>query len=83
VNEPGISEALTKELLRAMYKLDEPLGRIDEVLSGLEPGESRDKLAAALSDVMSMVLSQLMVPLYRLHPGLGRASEPGPWINEV
>jgi len=82
MEEPGINEAHAKALLRALYKLDGPVNRLFEILASMPPGTERDHFKDALSDLVGIVLSDLMVPIYRIQPHLGRASEPGPWLNE-
>ena len=82
MEEPGMSESMAKSVLHALYKLDGPINRMSEVLVTLPPGAERDQLRKELGDLMLAILTDLMVPIYRLHPQLGRASEPGPWLSE-
>ena len=82
MERPAISESLAKRLLRALYDLDDPIQRLDRFLSGMPPGADQDFVKSALGDLMGIITSDLMVPIYREHPQLGRASEPGAWLNE-
>lgn len=82
MNPPPITEAFAKEILRALYRLDEPTGQIDAAISGLPDGDAKRQLVEALGRTMDIVLSDLMVPLYAAHPQLGCANEPGPWLHE-
>ena len=83
MDSPPITEAFAKEMLRALYRLDQPIARIDGAISNLPDGETKRQLVKMLGHVMDIVLSALMVPLYAAHPQLGRASEPGPWLQDA
>ena len=83
MEEQIIDERFAKHLLRALYSLDRPIGEVGQCISALPPGPDRERLKTVIGDVMFIVLNDLMVPLYRLHPQLGRASEPGPWLNDT
>lgn len=77
-----ISEALAKQLLRSMYALDEPIGKLDSILGLMPTGEARDQLRTVIGDLMGIVTNDLMLPIYRARPGLGQVSEPGEWITD-
>jgi len=81
MDERTISESFAKQLLRALYSLDKPIGKLDSLLPDLPPGP-HEEVRTAIGDLMHVLLTDLMVPLYRLHPQLGSASEPGPWLGE-
>lgn len=78
---PQISEEFAKQLLRAMYALDEPIGKLDSILGLMPEGEAKDRLVAVIGDLMCGVSDELMLPIYRARPGLGRVSEPGEWLK--
>lgn len=79
--ELQISEAFAKELLRALYKMDAPIGQLDTILTNIPPGKDRDNFKIALGTLMGIVLSELMAPIYKAQPQLGTASQPGQWFN--
>ena len=81
MDERDISESFAKQLLRALYSLDKPIGMLDSVIPDLPPGP-HELVKIAIGDLMSVLLTDLMAPLYRLHPQLGSASEPGAWLGE-
>jgi hypothetical protein len=77
-----ISEEFAKQLLKSLYKLDMPIGLLDSIASKLKDDKDKELISEAIAGIMSITLSELMVPIYHLHPSLGRASEPGEWISE-
>jgi len=77
-----ISEDFAKKLLRSLYKLDSPIGALDRLISNTDDPDLKSSLVEITSSLMDITLSKLMVPIYRHHPSLGRASEPGPWLHE-
>jgi hypothetical protein len=78
---PEISERFAQQLLRALYRLDRPIGKLDGCLPDLPPGP-REEVRSAIADLMGLVLNELMDPLYAAHPQLGTAADPGPWLGD-
>lgn len=75
-----ISAEFAKKLLRVLYGLDKPIDELSLLCEDIQSEELRMKISDALGDVMRTVLTDLIVPIYRQHPELGRASEPGNWL---
>ena len=76
-----ISVDFAIDILKALYGLDPYMGKISEVCDQLPDGDLKFKLTQNLGEIMGIVLSNLMVPIYRQHPSLGSASAPGSWLN--
>lgn len=76
-----ISEDFAKKVLKGLYKLDEPIGALDLVISKTDDLELKNSLFEIMSSLLDITLNELMVPVYQCHPSLGRASEPGPWLK--
>jgi hypothetical protein len=69
-------------LLKNLYNLDIYMGEISEVCDQLLDDDKKNKLVQALGGLMYAILNDLMIPIYRQHPALGTADEPGPWLNK-
>ena len=82
MNNPNnqISEDFAKQLLMALYKLDTPIGLLDVLISKTDDMAVKESLTKIMSDLMDVTLNELMIPIYRCQPSLGRASEPGSWL---
>ncbi len=78
-----INEQFAKQLLKALYKLDIPLGDLDNLILRTDDPATKEALFRIMSQIMETMLNELMVPIYRCHPSLGCASEPGAWLKEV
>jgi len=81
-SENQIDEAFAKQLLRVLYKLDVPLGQLDVLISQTDDQETKVVLFGIMSEIMDITLNEMMIPIYKCHPSLGRASEPGTWLKE-
>jgi len=77
-----ISLEFAKTLLRVLYRLDDPLDELGCICADLSDGEEKTQFSNALGEIQRLVLTELMVPIYRQHPELGRASEPGDWLYQ-
>jgi len=77
-----ISLSLAKDLLKSLYSLDQPINELSAICGELPDGELKKRLIAATGDLMFIVLTDLMVPIYRRQPTLGTASEPGDWFEK-
>jgi hypothetical protein len=77
-----ISVEFAKTLLRALYNTDQPINELSAICGELPEGSLKERLFAATGSLMSIVLTDIMVPIYRQQPSLGTASEPGPWLNK-
>lgn len=77
-----ISEDFAKKMLKGLYKMDEPIGALDHLMSKTDDLEIKSALFEIMSSLMDITLNELMVPVYQCHPSLGRASEPGPWFEK-
>jgi predicted AAA+ superfamily ATPase len=76
-----INKEFAQQLLTVLYRLDKPIGQIDEAISDLASGPEKEKLIEALGELMGEITSDLMVPIYHEQPSLGSASEPGEWLD--
>ena len=77
----NISEAFAKQILTSVYSFDKSIGRLDIICSALPDNEMKKKFITELSELMRISLTELLVPVYRERPSLGRASAPGPWFK--
>ena len=80
---PKINKEFAQQLLTVLYRLDKPMGQIDEAISDMPSGTEKEKLIEALGELMAEITSNLMVPIYHEQPSLGSASEPGEWLDRV
>ncbi len=80
---PKINKEFAQQLLTVLYRLDKPMGQIDEAISDMPSGPEKEKLIEALGELMAEITSNLMVPIYHEQPSLGSASEPGEWLDHV
>jgi hypothetical protein len=76
-----ISVEFAKTLLSALYRMDQPINELSEICGELPEGTLKERLFGATGNLMNILLSELMVPIYRQQPSLGTASEPGPWLT--
>jgi hypothetical protein len=81
-SENQISEEFAKQLLKALYKLDAPVGRLDVLASKTEDKDAKKIISEIVGEMMEITLNELMIPIYKCHPSLGRASDPSIWIKE-
>jgi hypothetical protein len=77
-----ISEELSKQLLGALYGIDEHIGKLDEICSSIKDEPTRKQFVAALGELVGDIYFKLMWPIYRQHPSLGSPDEPGPWLTK-
>lgn len=80
-NKEQISLEFAKELLRALYALDKPLNELSSIYEQMQDGLLKTQLYESLGEIFDKVLSDLMVPIYKHQKTLGRASEPGAWLQ--
>ena len=78
-----IQPELAKHLLAILYALDKPLDLIWDIEKEMVACPQKELLQQALGEIMFVTLGDLMVPIYRRQPNLGRASEPGSWLAEM
>lgn len=74
---------MAKHLLAILYALDKPLDLIWDIEKEMVACPQKELLQQALGEIMFVTLGDLMVPIYRRQPNLGRASEPGPRLAEM
>jgi hypothetical protein len=78
----AISEEFSKEMLAALYGLDEHIGRLDKIGSSLQDKAVKAEFVGALGDLIGDIDAKLMRPIYKQHPALGSPDEPGPWLRK-
>ena len=77
-----ISEEFAKQLLTALYDIDQPIGKLDKICSSIQDEAVKREFVEALGDLVGEIHFKLMRPIYRQHPDLGSPDEPGPWLHK-
>ena len=82
MKEQRISENFAKELLTECYALDVRFRDLEAICLSSCESHKTGELKKLFTDLVTMVGSRFMVPLYQQHPHLGRIMEPGSWLEQ-
>ncbi len=65
-----MDKAFARNLLAAALSLDDALGRVDSLISGLDDEVEKRNLAVKLGEIMRMINEYFIVPTIKIYPDL-------------
>jgi hypothetical protein len=65
-----IDKDIAETLVTLAVAMDDPLGKMDEVIARIEDSETRDLFKKAIGNLMSAIFAEIIFPIEQMYPDL-------------